>query len=37
MPVQDGAMGDQEGAEGTTAMGRGRIAGGEENGGEFPR
>ena len=28
MPVQDGAMGDQEGREGATATGR------EENGGE---
>ncbi len=33
MPVQDGAMGDREGTEGTTAMGRGGIAGGEEIGG----
>jgi len=33
-PVQDGAMGDREGTEGATVMGRGRIAGGEENGGE---
>ena len=34
MPVQDGAMGDREGTEGATATGRGRIPGGEENGGE---
>ena len=32
--VQDGAMGDREGGEGGKATGRGRIAGGEENGGE---
>ena len=34
MPVQDGAIGDQEGGEGGKATGRGRIAGGEENGDE---
>jgi hypothetical protein len=34
MPVQDGAMGDREGGEGATAMGRGGIARGEENGGK---
>jgi len=34
MPVQDGAMGNREGGEGGKATGRGRIAGGEENGDE---
>jgi hypothetical protein len=32
--IQDGAMGDREGGEGGKATGRGRIAGGEENGGK---
>ena len=34
MSVQDGNMGNREGGEGGKATGRGRIAGGEENGGE---
>jgi len=34
MPVQDGNMGNREGGEGGKVTGRGRIAGGEENGGE---